>query len=159
LIAARAPEWPADAAGKPPPGLLVAPETVKPEVTSEGPFWRDPSGRVYIVNTAYAQASPHPAPNPKDPRSALAALVPPQAHATIGYADVLDGERHLLSLIDAALGGPGARKGTVVIVTYDEHGGFWDHVPPPHVDAWGPGTRVPTIVVTPWSQGQARVGV
>src|SRR5258708_17790818 len=40
-----------------------------------------------------------------------------------------------------------------VIVTYDENGGYWDHEPPPSgqgwSDRWGPGTRVPAIVVSP----------
>jgi len=40
-----------------------------------------------------------------------------------------------------------------VIITYDENGGFWDHVPPPAGpgwgDRWGPGTRIPTIIVSP----------
>jgi phospholipase C len=39
-----------------------------------------------------------------------------------------------------------------VIVTYDENGGFWDHVAPPVVDRWGPGARVPTLVVSPWAR-------
>ena len=43
-----------------------------------------------------------------------------------------------------------------VIVTYDENGGFWDHVPPPSGpgwgDRWGPGTRVPTIIVSPFAK-------
>ena len=34
-------------------------------------------------------------------------------------------------------------------MTYDENGGFWDHVTPPVVDRWGPGTRVPTLVISP----------
>jgi phospholipase C len=42
---------------------------------------------------------------------------------------------------------------TAVIITYDENGGFWDHVPPPEVDRWGPATRVPTIVVSPFARG------
>jgi phospholipase C len=41
----------------------------------------------------------------------------------------------------------------VVIVTYDEHGGFWDHVPPPKGDRWGPGSRVPTLIISPFSRG------
>ena len=44
----------------------------------------------------------------------------------------------------------------VVIVTYDENGGFWDHLPPPTGpgwgDRWGPGTRVPTLVVSPFAR-------
>lgn len=39
-----------------------------------------------------------------------------------------------------------------VIVTYDENGGFWDHVPPPTRDRWGPGTRVPALVVSPFAR-------
>jgi phospholipase C len=41
---------------------------------------------------------------------------------------------------------------TVIIVTYDENGGFWDHVSPPAGDRWGPGTRVPTIVISPFAR-------
>ena len=37
----------------------------------------------------------------------------------------------------------------LIIITYDEHGGAWDHVPPPRRDRWGPGTRVPLIAVGP----------
>jgi phospholipase C len=43
-----------------------------------------------------------------------------------------------------------------VIVTYDENGGFWDHVPPPNGagwgDRWGPGTRIPSIIVSPFAK-------
>jgi plastocyanin len=41
---------------------------------------------------------------------------------------------------------------TAIIVTYDENGGFWDHVAPPKGDRWGPGTRVPTIVISPYAK-------
>jgi phospholipase C len=38
-------------------------------------------------------------------------------------------------------------------VTYDENGGFWDHVAPPAGagwgDRWGPGTRIPTLLIGP----------
>jgi phospholipase C len=39
-----------------------------------------------------------------------------------------------------------------VIVTYDENGGFWDHVPPAQMDRWGRGTRVPAIVISPFAR-------
>lgn len=35
---------------------------------------------------------------------------------------------------------------------YDEGGGFWDHVPPPKPDAYGCGTRIPALLVSPWAQ-------
>jgi phospholipase C len=40
----------------------------------------------------------------------------------------------------------------LVIVTYDENGGFWDHVPPPRGDQFGPGTRIPTLIVSPYAK-------
>ncbi len=43
-------------------------------------------------------------------------------------------------------------KDSVVIVTYDENGGLWDHVAPPVIDRWGPGTRVPTLVISPFAK-------
>jgi phospholipase C len=54
----------------------------------------------------------------------------------------------LLSLINAVKNGPNW-KDTAIVVTYDENGGFWDHVAPPTSDKWGPGTRVPAIVISP----------
>jgi acid phosphatase len=68
-----------------------------------------------------------------------------------GYTDELTGEQHLLGLIQAVETGPNWDD-TAIIVTYDEHGGQWDHVPPPHVDRWGPGSRVPTIVISKFAK-------
>ncbi len=36
-----------------------------------------------------------------------------------------------------------------MIVTFDENGGWWDHVAPPKGDRWGPGTRIPALVISP----------
>jgi phospholipase C len=68
-----------------------------------------------------------------------------------GYTDLAQGEDHLVQLIQAVQGGP-AWKDTAIIVTYDENGGFWDHVAPPVRDRWGPGARVPTIVISPFAR-------
>ena len=68
-----------------------------------------------------------------------------------GYADVIRGERHVRALIDDVRNGPNWHD-TVIIVTYDENGGLWDHVAPPRGDRWGPGTRVPTIVISPFAR-------
>jgi acid phosphatase len=67
------------------------------------------------------------------------------------YTNVLTGEGHTEALIEAVRSGP-AWADTAIIVTYDEGGGFWDHVAPPTVDRWGPGTRVPTIVISPFAR-------
>jgi phospholipase C len=68
-----------------------------------------------------------------------------------GYTDVIRGERHVLELIDDVRRGPNWHD-TAIIVTYDENGGLWDHVAPPSGDRWGPGTRVPTIVISPFAR-------
>lgn len=39
-----------------------------------------------------------------------------------------------------------------IIITHDENGGFWDPAPPPAGDRWGPGTRVPTVIVSPYAK-------
>jgi phospholipase C len=69
-----------------------------------------------------------------------------------GYANVLRGEQHLEALINDVRNGPNWSD-TAIVITYDEHGGFWDHVAPPtdpnHSDIWGPGSRVPSIVISP----------
>jgi phospholipase C len=67
-----------------------------------------------------------------------------------GYSDVENGESHTVELINDVLSGPNG-KDVLIVVTYDENGGFWDHVPPPVIDKkWGPGTRVPAILVGPY---------
>ena len=40
----------------------------------------------------------------------------------------------------------------LVVVTYDENGGIWDHVAPPKGDRWGPGTRIPAVIVSPFAK-------
>lgn len=43
-----------------------------------------------------------------------------------------------------------------IIVTYDEYGGYWDHVPPPRGPGWsddfGPGTRIPAVIISPFAK-------
>jgi len=68
-----------------------------------------------------------------------------------GYADVTSGERHALELVHAVMNGP-QWSSTAIVITYDEHGGFWDHVAPPVADEWGPGSRVPTLVIAPFAK-------
>jgi phospholipase C len=69
-----------------------------------------------------------------------------------GYTNLVRGEQHLIDLINDVRNGPNWAD-TAIVITYDEHGGFWDHVAPPtskkHSDVWGPGARVPTIIISP----------
>lgn len=41
---------------------------------------------------------------------------------------------------------------TAVVLTWDDFGGFYDHVPPPHLDLYGLGPRVPALVLSPWAR-------
>jgi len=70
-----------------------------------------------------------------------------------GYTDLLTGERHVQALVDAVRVSKIWRH-AAIIITYDENGGFWDHVAPPVVDRWGPGTRVPALVISPFARKQ-----
>jgi phospholipase C len=68
-----------------------------------------------------------------------------------GYTDLITGENHVEDLINTVRNSS-LWKSTAIIITYDEHGGFWDHVAPPIVDRWGPGSRVPALVISPFSK-------
>ncbi len=68
-----------------------------------------------------------------------------------GYADIESGQRHVADLVQRIQRSPAWAR-SVIILTYDENGGFWDHVPPAKGDRWGPGARVPTIVISPFAR-------
>jgi acid phosphatase len=72
-----------------------------------------------------------------------------------GYASTDNGENHLVDLLKTILGGPDGQD-TLVVVTYDEFGGQWDHVAAPGQgpnaadgpsDQFGPSTRVPALII------------
>jgi acid phosphatase len=72
-----------------------------------------------------------------------------------GYTSEPNGSDHLVDLIKAVESGPEAGN-TLILVTYDEFGGQWDHVSPPGQgpnaapgphDLFGPGTRIPAILI------------
>jgi len=65
-----------------------------------------------------------------------------------GYSDVDAGDRHLAAVVDALRASPQWER-MLVVITFDENGGWWDHVAPPKGDRWGPGTRIPAVVVSP----------
>lgn len=68
-----------------------------------------------------------------------------------GYASLLRGQQHVDEIV-ARIRGSAFWNDTVIVITYDENGGRWDHVAPPVVDRWGPGTRVPTIIVSSFAR-------
>ncbi|MEA2160949.1 MAG: phospholipase [Solirubrobacteraceae bacterium] len=66
-------------------------------------------------------------------------------------ADVSVGMRLQQEVITALRNSPQWDR-SAFLLTYDEHGGFFDHVPPPQVDAYGLGIRVPLWVVSPMAR-------
>ena len=84
------------------------------------------------------------------------AFVKPLYDEHPNYTTETDSENHTVRLLNAITSGP-EWSSTVVIITYDENGGHADHVPPPTSDTigdqWGPGTRVPGIVISPFAKG------
>jgi phospholipase C len=90
-------------------------------------------------------------------------------------ADIQLGESFIHSVVEAVLGSP-AWPRTLIVWTYDEHGGYYDHVPPPKAiapdaikpdlgpedapggyDVYGP--RVPAVVASPYSRPHATTDV
>jgi phospholipase C len=71
------------------------------------------------------------------------------------FTDVVSGDLHISGILGHLQKSPQWSE-MLVIVTYDENGGFWDHVPPPigpgSGDRFGPGIRIPTIVLSPFAK-------
>jgi acid phosphatase len=65
---------------------------------------------------------------------------------------VKSGDQHMADLLDKLRASP-QWKDMLVVLTYDENGGYWDHVPPPSGAGWsdrlGPGTRIPALIIGP----------
>jgi len=68
-----------------------------------------------------------------------------------GYASIAAGDQHIADLVKALQNSP-QYSNMLIVITYDENGGWWDHVAPPTGDKWGPGSRVPTIVISPFAK-------
>ncbi len=75
-----------------------------------------------------------------------------------GYADLDNGDAELARVAGWLASSP-MKDSYLLVITYDENGGFWDHVAPPvapvagaRADFWGPGSRVPTLLVSPFAR-------
>ncbi|MEP6476137.1 MAG: alkaline phosphatase family protein [Actinomycetota bacterium] len=62
---------------------------------------------------------------------------------------ISDGQAYVTTMINALMKGPDWDH-TAIFLTWDDWGGFYDHVEPPVVDENGYGLRVPGIVISPW---------
>jgi len=68
-----------------------------------------------------------------------------------GYASIAAGDQHIAALISQLQASP-QWNNMMIVITYDENGGAWDHVAPPKGDLVGPGTRIPAIVISPFAK-------
>jgi phospholipase C len=66
-------------------------------------------------------------------------------------AGVAAGQAYVTSLINAVMRSPDWPS-TAIFLSWDDWGGFYDHVVPPHVDANGYGLRVPGVVISPYAR-------
>jgi acid phosphatase len=68
-----------------------------------------------------------------------------------GYANLVDGDAKIADLVSRLQASP-QWASMVIVITYDEFGGVWDHVAPPKADLLGPGTRIPAVIVSPFAK-------
>jgi phospholipase C len=84
---------------------------------------------------------------------AMSWVVPPQSgndHPSAEHG-ICEGENWTVRALNAIMRSDDWPT-TAVVLTWDDFGGFYDHVPPPHVDLYGMGPRVPAIVISPWAR-------
>ena len=62
-----------------------------------------------------------------------------------------NGENWTTRVVNAIMNGPDWET-TAIFITWDDYGGFYDHVPPPQVDDFGFGMRVPLLVISPYAK-------
>ncbi len=78
-------------------------------------------------------------------------IVPEQKVSEHPPADISVGQAYVTSLINAAMQGP-EWNSTAIFLSWDDWGGFYDHVVPPQVDKNGYGLRVPGLVISPYAK-------
>lgn len=68
-----------------------------------------------------------------------------------GYSNITVADDEVKEIVEAIRASNIWSK-SVIIVTYDEYGGFWDHAYTVNTDRWGPGTRIPAIIISPFAK-------
>ncbi len=101
-------------------------------------------GNIQSVDHFYAAARSGTLP-------AVSWVVPSEAVSEHPPAPVSWGQSYVTSLINAAMRSPDWSS-TAIFLSWDDWGGFYDHVVPPHVDQNGYGLRVPALVISPYAK-------
>lgn len=63
-----------------------------------------------------------------------------------------EGENWTVQQVNAILQSPTYKNNTAIFITWDDFGGFYDHVDPPATDEYGLGVRVPLIIISPYAR-------
>ena len=82
---------------------------------------------------------------------AVSWVIPSFRYSDHPNRSIADGQLFVSTLVNAVMQGPDWSS-TAIFVTWDDWGGFYDHIDPPKVDAGGYGFRVPGLVVSPWAK-------
>jgi phospholipase C len=83
--------------------------------------------------------------------AAVSWVVPSKVSSEHTPGRVSDGMSYVTQIVNAIMRGPDWSS-TAIFLTWDDCGGFYDHVPPPHVDGNGYGLRVPGLVISPYAR-------
>ena len=78
-------------------------------------------------------------------------IVPNNKVSEHPVASISDGQAYVTSLINAVMQSPDWNS-TVIFLSWDDWGGFYDHVAPPKIDQNGYGLRVPGLVISPYAK-------
>ena len=78
-------------------------------------------------------------------------IVPDWTHSDHPGSKSNEGPDWVASIVNA-IGQSQYWNSTAIFITWDDWGGWYDHVDPPRIDAMGPGFRVPLIVVSPYAR-------
>jgi phospholipase C len=82
---------------------------------------------------------------------AVSWVVPNERDSEHPPASIRTGQAWVARLINAVMRSPNWNS-TAIFLTWDDWGGFYDHVAPPRVDAYGYGLRVPGLVISPYAR-------
>jgi phospholipase C len=82
---------------------------------------------------------------------AVSWVVPSERDSEHPPASIRAGQAWVTRLVDAVMQSPDW-KSTAIFLTWDDWGGFYDHIAPPQVDANGYGPRVPALVISPYAR-------
>ena len=66
-------------------------------------------------------------------------------------ANITRGMNWVTDVVDSIMKSP-SWNSTAIVVTWDDYGGFYDHVSPPPLDKYGLGFRMPAIIISPYAK-------